>query len=162
MSEIALFARQRGQTDSPKELRESCRAVPRAIVYTICDSSTPKMDCQFVFNVDFSSAAQGIRGRCIRTPDWCYCAFDPTVKGGSGVQQKLSGLCPLFCFQRSCRDGEPCWKAGVPPNRKRSAHRTAQAHRSRRRTGSGHHADSLLCMMDRAECASEESLSSAD
>ena len=26
--------------------------------------------------------SQSICGRGIRTPDWCYCAFDPTVRGG--------------------------------------------------------------------------------
>lgn len=33
-------------------------------------------------NTAYFQISQSICGRGIRTPDWCYCAFDPTVKGG--------------------------------------------------------------------------------
>jgi hypothetical protein len=29
--------------------------------------------------------SQSICGRGIRTPDWCYCAFDPTVQHGNAA-----------------------------------------------------------------------------
>jgi len=36
----------------------------------------------------FFQISQSICGRGIRTPDWCYCAFDPSVKNGEAAGSK--------------------------------------------------------------------------
>ncbi len=36
-------------------------------------------------STSYFQISQSICGRGIRTPDWCYCAYDPTVKNGEAV-----------------------------------------------------------------------------
>ena len=42
--------------------------------------------------------SQSICGRGIRTRDWCYCAFDPTVKGGNAEFGKQYQDFALYCI----------------------------------------------------------------
>lgn len=39
-------------------------------------------------SIAYFQISQSICGRGIRTPDWCYCAFDPTVKNGDAEYSK--------------------------------------------------------------------------